>query len=190
MGIDLGTTYSVVAIAQRGDVSVVPDARGRVLVPSMVAFLPDGELLVGHSARAHRIRDPRHTVFNAKRYIGRRWSIQCSDCTSSCIQLMDYCSYEDVVAAETAAPYEFQIASRNGNESDDVCFSVEMTAHKQCQTPVDVGSAIVGHLKTMAQRFVGHDQVCSGLVFGYLASRTSLLVHLYHRSQKSSLRCL
>ncbi|OWY90676.1 Heat shock protein70, partial [Phytophthora megakarya] len=71
VGIDLGTTYSVVAISQKNNVTAIADREGHALVPSTVAFLPDGEVLVGREARAHRTTDPQHTIFNAKRFIGQ-----------------------------------------------------------------------------------------------------------------------
>lgn len=73
VGIDLGTTYSVVAISQKNNVTAIGDKEGRVLVPSTVAFLPDGGILIGREARAHYTTDPRHTIFNAKRFIGQRF---------------------------------------------------------------------------------------------------------------------
>ncbi|TDH71244.1 hypothetical protein CCR75_002834 [Bremia lactucae] len=72
VGIDLGTTYSVVAILQKNEITPIADKDGHVLVPSTVAFLPDGGLLVGREARAYRTTDPQHTIFNAKRFIGQR----------------------------------------------------------------------------------------------------------------------
>lgn len=71
VGVDLGTTYSVVAISQKNNVTVIPDEFGHVIIPSIVAFLPGGDVLVGRQARAHRTKDPKHTIFNAKRFIGR-----------------------------------------------------------------------------------------------------------------------
>lgn len=73
VGIDLGTTYSVVAIAQKNQVTVIPDVYGHVIIPSMVAFVAETKQpLVGRPARAHRTKDPTHTIFNAKRFIGKR----------------------------------------------------------------------------------------------------------------------
>lgn len=73
VGIDLGTTYSVVAIAQKNQVTVIPDVYGHVIIPSMVAFVAEAKQpLVGRPARAHRTKDPAHSIFNAKRFIGKR----------------------------------------------------------------------------------------------------------------------
>jgi molecular chaperone DnaK len=70
VGIDLGTTNSVVATFREGNVEVVPDAQGRRLHPSVVSFLADGQKLFSHEAVARRIIDPRYTVYSAKRLIG------------------------------------------------------------------------------------------------------------------------
>ncbi len=71
IGIDLGTTNSVVATLVDQRVVVIPDSQGNRLHPSVVAFVPSGEVLVGHAARARRHVDPRNTVFSAKRLIGQ-----------------------------------------------------------------------------------------------------------------------
>ena len=72
VGIDLGTTFSVVALkAMDGHVSVIPEhVTGQQLLPSVVSFL-DQETLVGHRALAERGREPQRTIFNAKRYMGK-----------------------------------------------------------------------------------------------------------------------
>ncbi|MBI4511943.1 MAG: Hsp70 family protein [Deltaproteobacteria bacterium] len=71
IGIDLGTTNSVVACARKGKVEVIPDKDGNRLHPSVVAFKPSGERIVGAAARVRRIIDPANTVFSAKRIIGQ-----------------------------------------------------------------------------------------------------------------------
>jgi molecular chaperone DnaK len=70
VGIDLGTTNSVVATLRGEQVLVIPDAEGRRLHPSVVSFLPEGGRLYSFDAVARRIIDPRHTVYSAKRLIG------------------------------------------------------------------------------------------------------------------------
>jgi molecular chaperone DnaK len=71
IGIDLGTTNSVVACLRGNRVEVIPDEDGNRLHPSVVAFVPNGDVMVGHAARARRHVDPRNTIFSAKRLIGR-----------------------------------------------------------------------------------------------------------------------
>ena len=72
IGIDLGTTNSLIAYADRGVPVVISDEHGDVLVPSTVYFPPDGSApLVGESARKHLATDPSHTVYSAKRLMGK-----------------------------------------------------------------------------------------------------------------------
>jgi molecular chaperone DnaK len=73
VGIDLGTTNTVVACVRSGKVHVLADEHGARLLPSVVSFHPNGEVLVGASAKARRVIDPRNTVYSHKRLIGRSW---------------------------------------------------------------------------------------------------------------------
>src|SRR3954469_21562096 len=70
-GIDLGTTNSLVATVRSGTATVLPDALGRPLLPSIVRFLPDGRIEVGYAAQSHQSEDPKNTVVSVKRYMGR-----------------------------------------------------------------------------------------------------------------------
>jgi molecular chaperone DnaK len=71
VGIDLGTTNSLVAIADTSGQRVLPDANGRALMPSVVRFEPDGRVLVGHEARDAAPPAPERTIFSVKRLMGR-----------------------------------------------------------------------------------------------------------------------
>ncbi|KAG2793718.1 hypothetical protein PC129_g22273 [Phytophthora cactorum] len=148
VGIDLGTTYSVVAISQKNNVTAIADKEGHVLVPSTVAFLPNGGVLVGREARAYRTTDPQHTIFNAKRFIGQ--------------------SYEDVLTSEAdengVSPYEFGVKMLQDNEHDGVCFTLALQGQRECVTPVEIGTAVVRHLRSMAHQFVGHDQITKAVI--------------------------
>ncbi|POM79524.1 LOW QUALITY PROTEIN: Hsp70-like protein, partial [Phytophthora palmivora] len=120
VGIDLGTTYSVVAISQKNNVTAITDQDGHVLVPSTVAFLPDGGLChcprsckftyatditvsrsASREARAHRTTDPQHTIFNAKRFIGQRYVGNIREPKQKADSF--HCSYDDVLSSETEA---------------------------------------------------------------------------------------
>jgi molecular chaperone DnaK (HSP70) len=74
IGIDLGTTNSVVAVMEGGDPVVIPNAEGGRTTPSVVAFTKDGERLVGQVARRQAITNPRNTIFSIKRFMGRKCS--------------------------------------------------------------------------------------------------------------------
>src|ERR1700742_2280200 len=73
VGIDLGTTNSVIAATVDGQPTVIPNAEGSRTTPSVVAFTPQGDLLVGQLARRQAILNPKGTIYSAKRFIGRRY---------------------------------------------------------------------------------------------------------------------
>ncbi len=73
IGIDLGTTNSVVAVMEGGDPVVIPNAEGSRTTPSVVAFTKDGERLVGQVAKRQAITNPQNTIFSIKRFMGRRY---------------------------------------------------------------------------------------------------------------------
>ena len=73
VGIDLGTTNSVIAAWQGGEPVVIPNAEGARTTPSVVAFTDSGERLVGQMARRQSIMNPKGTIYSAKRFIGRRF---------------------------------------------------------------------------------------------------------------------
>jgi molecular chaperone DnaK len=72
IGIDLGTTNSVVAVMEGGDPVVIPNSEGGRTTPSVVAFTKDGERLVGQVAKRQAVTNPKNTVFSIKRFMGRR----------------------------------------------------------------------------------------------------------------------
>jgi molecular chaperone DnaK len=74
IGIDLGTTNSVVAVMEGGDPIVIPNAEGGRTTPSVVAFTKDGERLVGQVAKRQAVTNPKQTIFSIKRFMGRRGS--------------------------------------------------------------------------------------------------------------------
>lgn len=74
IGIDLGTTNSVVAVVEGGDVVVIPNAEGSRLTPSVVAITKSGERVVGQVARRQAITNPENTIFSVKRFIGRKFN--------------------------------------------------------------------------------------------------------------------
>ena len=71
IGIDLGTTNSLVATMRSGQSTVLVDSDGHALLPSVVRYLPDGSIDVGHSAQAAQSLDPQNTIVSAKRFMGR-----------------------------------------------------------------------------------------------------------------------
>ena len=75
VGIDLGTTNSVVSVLEGGDPVVIPNAEGSRTTPSVVAFAKDGEVLVGEVAKRQAITNPDRTIRSVKRHIGTNWSV-------------------------------------------------------------------------------------------------------------------
>jgi molecular chaperone DnaK len=73
VGIDLGTTNSVIAVMEGGEPVVIPTAEGGRLCPSVVGFTKTGERLVGAPAKRQAIVNPENTIFSIKRFIGRRY---------------------------------------------------------------------------------------------------------------------
>jgi molecular chaperone DnaK len=74
IGIDLGTTNSVVAIMEKGEPKIIPNSEGGRTTPSVVGFTKDGERLVGQVAKRQSVTNPENTVYSIKRFMGRRYS--------------------------------------------------------------------------------------------------------------------
>src|SRR4029453_12265533 len=73
IGIDLGTTNSVVAVMEAGQPAVLVNQEGSRITPSVVAFTKEGERLVGQVAKRQAVTNPENTVFSIKRFMGRRY---------------------------------------------------------------------------------------------------------------------
>ena len=75
IGIDLGTTNSVVAVMEGGEPVVIPDAEGSRLTPSVVGFSKTGEILVGQLAKRQAVSNPNRTVVSIKRHMGSDYKV-------------------------------------------------------------------------------------------------------------------
>src|SRR5438105_728050 len=75
VGIDLGTTNSVVSVLEAGDPVVIPNSEGSRTTPSVVAFAKNGEVLVGEVAKRQAITNPDRTIRSVKRHMGTNWTI-------------------------------------------------------------------------------------------------------------------
>ena len=73
IGIDLGTTNSVVAVMEGGEPKVIPNEEGGRTTPSVVGFTKNGERLVGQVAKRQAITNPENTIYSIKRFMGRRY---------------------------------------------------------------------------------------------------------------------
>ncbi|MBC7473158.1 MAG: molecular chaperone DnaK [Candidatus Sericytochromatia bacterium] len=126
IGIDLGTTNSVVAVLEGGKATVITSAEGSRLVPSVVGFTKSGERLVGQVAKRQAITNPENTIFSIKRFIGRRW--------------------EDTEAERARTPY------KSVRGKDDTV-NVEIAGKKY--TPQELSAMILGKLKQDAEAYLG-----------------------------------
>mmetsp|Transcript_18008 Transcript_18008/g.56494 ORF Transcript_18008/g.56494 Transcript_18008/m.56494 type:complete len:410 (-) Transcript_18008:148-1377(-) len=131
IGVDLGTTFSVVAVSEQGRVRVFRDEAGEALTPSAAAFAAGGRVLVGREALRHG--DARHVIYDAKRFIGRRFA--------------------DPSVAAQAGGYSFSVV-RNGSET---AFALEpRLGHGPAVSPEEVGAHVVRRLKALATTDLGH----------------------------------
>jgi len=129
IGIDLGTTNSVVAVMEGGDVTVIANQEGGRLTPSVVAFTPKGEVLVGDPAKRQAITNPTGTIYSIKRFMGRR--------------------HDEVRTEEKMVPYQVV-----GGPNDFVKVHVEAT--KKDYTPPEISALILRKLKEAAESYLGH----------------------------------
>ncbi|MCS6797793.1 MAG: Hsp70 family protein [Myxococcota bacterium] len=128
VGIDLGTTNSVVAVADGAGARVLRDAEGHALVPSVVAFLPGGEILVGRAARERRLLDARNTVYSVKRLIGRPFQS------------------EEVRRARERFPFELREGPTGG---------VLVAARGETYTLSEISAFVLREVRTLAERALG-----------------------------------
>src|SRR5512135_1964540 len=127
IGIDLGTTNSVVAVMEGGDPVVIPNAEGGRTTPSVVAFTKDGERLVGQVAKRQAVTNPANTVFSIKRFMGRRTG--------------------EVVEETKRVPYK--VAAAQGDLA-----SVEISGKRY--TPPEISAMILQKMRQTAEDYLGH----------------------------------
>jgi molecular chaperone DnaK len=127
IGIDLGTTNSVVAVMEGGDPIVIPNAEGGRTTPSVVAFTKDGERLVGQVAKRQAVTNPKQTIFSIKRLMGRRFS-----------ELQD---------EATRLPYKV-VEGSNG------LAAVEIQGKRY--TPPEISAMILQKMKQTAEDYLGY----------------------------------
>src|SRR4051794_25316390 len=127
IGIDLGTTNSVVAVMEGKEAKVIPNAEGNRLTPSVVAFTEKGDVLVGEPARRQAVTNPKRTVFSIKRFMGRRHS--------------------EVATEEKMIPYEVV-----GGPDE----YVKIRAGGKEYTPPEISAFILRKLKEAAEAYLGH----------------------------------
>src|SRR5579871_6664246 len=127
IGIDLGTTNSVVAVMEGSEVKVIPNQEGNRLTPSVVAFTDKGDRLVGDPAKRQAITNPRRTVYSIKRFMGRR--------------------HKEVMGEEKLVPYKIV-----GGAEDAVKVDIDGKDY----TPPEISAMILRKLKEAAESYLGH----------------------------------
>lgn len=127
IGIDLGTTNSVVAVMDGGEAKVVTNLEGNRVTASVVAFTDKGETLVGEPAKRQAVTNPHNTIYSVKRFMGRR--------------------HNEVAAEEKIVPYEV-----TGGSNDYV--KVKVNDHEY--TPPEISAKILQKLKEAAESYLGH----------------------------------
>ncbi|RLS50964.1 MAG: molecular chaperone DnaK [Planctomycetota bacterium] len=127
IGIDLGTTNSVVAVMEGGEVKVIANAEGNRITPSVVAFTDKGDLLVGDPAKRQAVTNPRRTLYSIKRFMGRR--------------------HKEVEGEEKLIPYKIV----GGPEE---LTKVEIDGKNY--TPPEISAMILRKLKEAAEAYLGH----------------------------------
>lgn len=128
IGIDLGTTNSVVAVMEGGEPKVLVNEEGGRTTPSVVAFTKDGEKLVGQIAKRQAVTNPENTIFSAKRFIGRR--------------------YDEVKEELQFVPYK--VVPKGPN---DCAFEIK----GKSVTPEEISAAVLAKLKKVAEDYLGHE---------------------------------
>jgi len=131
IGIDLGTTYSCVAVMNNGKVHVISNDQGNRITPSYVAFTENGERLIGDAAKNQMTSNPENTIFDAKRLIGREWA--------------------DSSVQNDAKYLPFQLTKKNGKPMINVKSGQEM----KNLTPEEVSAMVLTKMKQIAEEYLG-----------------------------------
>ena len=127
IGIDLGTTNSVVAVMEGTEPKVIPNPEGNRLTPSVVAFTDKQETIVGEPARRQAVTNPKRTVYSVKRFMGRR--------------------HNEVESEEKMVPYGV-----TGGPGDYVKIQVGDSEH----SPQEISAKVLRKLKESAESYLGH----------------------------------
>jgi molecular chaperone DnaK len=128
VGIDLGTTNTVIAHVQDGRAVALADEAGERLIPSIVSFHPSGQVIVGRAAKERRLQDPRSTIYSVKRLIGRPWAS------------------EDVQRARERAPFDLREGPGH---------AVMVVARGETYTLSEISAYVLRKAKAVAEAALG-----------------------------------
>ena len=132
VGIDLGTTYSCVAVWQNDRVEVIANDQGNRTTPSYVAFT-ETERLIGDAAKNQVAMNPHNTVFDAKRLIGRR--------------------FDDPEVQADMKHWPFQVVEKNGKP----VIKVEYKGEEKLFTPEEISSMVLLKMREIAEAYMGNE---------------------------------
>jgi molecular chaperone DnaK len=132
IGIDLGTTNSVVAVMEAGNATVIPNAEGNRTTPSVVAFTKSGERLVGVTAKRQAVVNPENTVYSVKRLMGRR--------------------SDDVETKRTREMVSYQVVEGQNEDA-----RVRIPVKDKVYSPQEISAMILGKLKRDAEAYLSED---------------------------------
>ena len=148
IGVDLGTTFSVVGLRIDGEIKIVTDKLGRTIFPSVVSYLPNGQVEVGYGATQFLSERPTDTIFNAKRFIGR--SLE----EDSVRQYANAHPFKLVHVGTDITPY-----GKIGMQ-----LSPAATGHPVVMSPESVGTRVLQHLLQITADYLGHKQVNKAVI--------------------------
>ncbi|KAJ2548213.1 ATPase with role in protein import into the ER [Coemansia sp. RSA 1933] len=130
IGIDLGTTYSCVAVHKNGRVEIIANEQGNRITPSWVAFTEDGERLIGDAAKNQAPSNPENTIFDAKRLIGMR--------------------FDDKEVKRDMKHWPFKVFGKEGKPN----FSVNVKGDKRTFSPEEISAMVLGKMKEIAEAYL------------------------------------
>ncbi len=132
VGIDLGTTYSCVAVWKNGRVEICPNEQGNRITPSYVAWTSDGQKIVGDAAKNQAATNPTNTVFDVKRLIGRKFS--------------------DSSVQKDAKLFPYKLVK---GSSDKPTVEIEVNNDKKQFAPEEVSAMVLRRMKEIAETYLG-----------------------------------
>ncbi|KAI0903999.1 heat shock protein 70 family [Ustulina deusta] len=130
IGIDLGTTYSCVGVMQKGKVEILVNDQGNRITPSYVAFTED-ERLVGDAAKQQAANNPRNTIYDVKRFIGRKW--------------------DEKTLQSDLKHFPYKVIEKDGKP----VVQVDVHGSPKKFTPEEISAVILGKMKEVAESYLG-----------------------------------
>jgi molecular chaperone DnaK (HSP70) len=148
IGVDLGTTFSVVGVSINNEVKIVTDKAGNKIFPSVIGYMPNGKVVAAYDAVRRLSNDPENTIFNSKRFIGR--------------------SLDEEKVSMYASNHPFKVVKVNSTITPfgEIGFELSSLAsgHPHIISPESVGTKVLEFLKTVTAEYLGHNQVNKAII--------------------------